>query len=162
MYGVLSLRSKAKTSHSSEIKTGDVAEKIVLLLHHAEVVPAQPVVERKPRCYTETVLNVETKIVLIRVAGRIPEVLETAGHISREKVLQRIASETSVEFQPSTEVFIEILLHRSPVEIDAKLHVVLVELPGEVVEDLIVAVDPGTRDTAGRPQLRHTADQDDG
>ena len=38
-------------------------------------------------------------------------------------------------------------------KVDTELHVVLVELPREVVEDLIVAVHSMTRQAAGRAQL---------
>ncbi len=47
-------------------------------------------------------------------------------------------------------------------EINAELQAVLIEFPREVVEDLVVTIEAVTWNAAGRSELRHSADQDDG
>jgi len=46
------------------------------------------------------------------------------------------------------------------VEIEAELHAVLVDFPGKVVEDLVVAVETMAWNTAGRAELRHATYED--
>jgi ribosomal protein L12E/L44/L45/RPP1/RPP2 len=58
-----------------------------------------------------------------------------------------------VESSISAEVLVEVLLTRGAVEIEAKLHAVLIDLPGEVVEDLVVAVDTMAGVAAGGAEL---------
>ena len=47
-------------------------------------------------------------------------------------------------------------------KVESELHFVLVELPGEVVNHLVVDVHPVAGVTARRPELSNAADQDDG
>ena len=51
------------------------------------------------------------------------------------------------------EVLVEILLNAGAVEIGAELHIVLVELPGKTVENLIVAVNTMPGIAGGGAQL---------
>ena len=44
---------------------------------------------------------------------------------------------------------------------NADLHVVLVDLPGEIVEHLVIAVEAVARDAAGCAELSETADEND-
>src|ERR1700691_840467 len=136
------------------IQVGDIAKQVVLFLDHAEVIPAQAVVNRHPRGCPETILYIETEVVLVGVPGRIPKILEPAVHLSRKKILKCISSRGSIEGELPTEVLIEILLDRGTVIIRSKLDVVLIELPGKAIEDLIVAIDAMPRQAAGRGQLR--------
>ena len=59
----------------------------------------------------------------------------------------------------AAEVLVEILLDRGAVEIDTDFHIVLVQLPREVVEDLVIAVETMTRNAAGRTELGKSANQ---
>src|SRR6266849_1904491 len=69
-----------------EIKTGDIAEKIVLLANHAEVVPTKAIIQSQPRRQAEAVLGIETEVVFKRVAGRGSEVLKTAIDSAGEEI----------------------------------------------------------------------------
>src|SRR5206468_1782323 len=64
--------------------------------------------------------------------------------------------------QLAAEVLIKVLLDAGAAEFEAELHVVLVELPGEVVNDLVVGVDAMARHRAGGSELCESADQHDG
>ena len=47
-------------------------------------------------------------------------------------------------------------------KVGTELHIVFANLPGKIVEDLVVTVEAMARHAAGRPELGHSADQDDG
>ena len=57
-----------------------------------------------------------------------PEVLETAAHGARKKVRQ------AGELQSPPEVLIEILLNAGAVKVHTELHIMLIDLPGEIVD----------------------------
>ena len=67
----------------------------------------------------------------------------------------------TVESQPASEIFIEKLSDGGAVEIDAKLHVVFVNFPGEVVDDLVVGIKTMPRVAAICAKLSNAADQND-
>src|SRR5580700_4807605 len=87
--------------------------------------------------------------------GRVAGILEAAIDRPRQKI-----SQTEAEF--AAKILVEILLHRSTVEVDANLHIMFINFPGKVVEDLDVAVNTMTGHAAGGSKLGNPADGDDG
>src|SRR5580700_5294712 len=130
------------------IEIGDVAEKIVLLLDHSGVVPAQAVIQSQLGRETVAVLGIEAEVLLRSMPGCVPEVLETFSQIGidipREEISDAGAGRIAVKAQVSAGVSVQKLLYGRAVEIETKLHAVLVKLPGEVVENLVVAIDTMT------------------
>src|SRR5580704_4191943 len=153
---------------------GDVAEQVVLLADDAEVVVAEAVVEGEARGGSEAVLNVKAKTIFKGVTSRVASVLEAVGDIAVQEVLQtrddlgataRQLLRRVFETKAPAEVLIEVLLDGGAVKVETEFHIVLVELPGEVIDDLVVAVDAMARDAGSGTQLSKVRssgrDQDD-
>src|SRR5580704_11449247 len=139
----------------------DVAEQIVLLADHAEVVPAQPIVQSQPWGDAIIVLQVEAVAPFGCVAERVPEILKTAVHVACEEILQwsRVGIQpTSFEIQHPAEVLVKVLLNGRAVKIETKLEIVSVHLPGKIVKHLVVAVHTVPRNAARRAKLCVPAD----
>ncbi len=147
---------------AGEIKTRHIAQQVVLFLDDAKIIPPQTIAKCQPRGCPETVLHVETEVVLVGVAGGVSEILEAAIHESLQKILDGRTCLAPVETQPSAEVLVEILLDRCTVIINAELNIVFVHLPGKAVEDLVVAIDAMARQAAGGAELSNSTHQHDG
>ena len=68
------------------------------------------------------------------MAYGVPGILETASQRTREEVGK------IVELESSTKIFVEILLNGCAMVVKANFYIVLVDLPGKVVDDLIVTI----------------------
>src|SRR5581483_8880304 len=95
------------------------------------------------------------------MARGVSEILESAIHRSGQEILQRTSGGAAIEFQSTAEVLVEILLDRRAVIVGAELYVVLINLPGEIVEHLVIAVDTMTRNAARCSELSKAAHQND-
>jgi len=89
----------------------------------------------------EAVLNIKSVAVFVGMANRVARVLEAAVDVPGQKVLQRSAECAAVKFQLAAEVFVEKLLNAGAIEIDAKLHIVFIELPRKIIDQLIVGIE---------------------
>src|SRR5258708_5452205 len=102
------------------------------------------------------------------MAQGITGVLKSVGNVSRQKIVQGTSDHSAgdrvervFESQSSPEVLIEGMLNTRAAVLKAKLHVMLVQLPGKIVDQLVVRVHAGTRIARSRTQLSYAANEDD-
>ena len=86
----------------------------------------------------------------------VPGILKPTFQSAGEKVRE------IGEFHPPSKIFVEILLNGCAVVVKADFYIVLVELPGKVVDDLVIGIEAVTRNAAGGSELGEAAHQDNG
>ena len=144
-------------------KAGDVAQQIVLFSHNAGVVPAQTVIECEPGARSEAVLNIKPIVVFEGVSCGVAGVLQPAVDSPGKEIANRGAGSVAIEFEPSPEpMSVDSLIDAGAMEIETELHVVLIDLPGKVVDELIIAVDAVTRIAGTGAELGNTAHENNG
>src|SRR5262249_11372385 len=133
-----------------------VREQMVLLRHHAVVIPTQPVVDDDVRSYVVSILKVQPIAVLVGVArGGITGVVERSERAFLWNHLEQALQ--VVETNPPPRILIKFLVNAGAMEFAAELNVVLVNLPGKTVDNLTIRVDTLPRVARCRSQLREEA-----
>src|SRR5258708_16038960 len=112
-----------------------VAQEIVLFPDHAEIFPADAIVDRQVLGHVEAVLQVERLVVLEGLAAGVTLSLASAVGSAGDEIVE------AVEAQLGAIAAVEEAIHRGPAELPAELPVVASVAVADVVEELPVGVD---------------------